>query len=71
LVALELKVTEFKSECAGKLNFYLSLLNAQVRKPYEQPSIGLIICQRKQHTVVEFTLRDISNQRSAQLSPSA
>ncbi|HET9505249.1 MAG TPA: PDDEXK nuclease domain-containing protein [Hymenobacter sp.] len=59
LVALELKVTEFKPEYAGKLNFYLSLLNEQVRKPHEQPSIGIIICQSKQRTVVEFALRDI------------
>jgi len=42
LVASELKVTEFKPECATKLNFYLSLLNEQVRKPHEQPSIGSI-----------------------------
>ena len=42
LVAPELKVTEFKPECATKLNFYLSLLNEQVRKPHEQPSIGSI-----------------------------
>jgi len=64
-VALELKVTEFKPEYAGKLNFYLSLLNEQVRKPHEQPSIDIIICQSKQRTVVEFALRDLSNRRSA------
>jgi hypothetical protein len=71
LVALELKVTEFKPEYVGKLNFYLSLLNWQVRKPHEQPSIGIIICQSKQRTVVKFARCDISNRRSAQLSPSA
>ena len=47
LVAVELKVTEFRPEYAGKMNFYLSLLNEQVRKPHEQPSIGIIICQSK------------------------
>lgn len=62
-MALALRVTEFKPEYAGKLNFYLSLLNKQVRKHHEQPSIG-IICQRKQRTVVELDLRDISKPRS-------
>ncbi|UYZ63390.1 PDDEXK nuclease domain-containing protein [Hymenobacter weizhouensis] len=60
LVAVELKIDEFRPEYAGKMNFYLSLLNAQVRKPHEQPSIGIIICQSKQRTVVEFALRDIN-----------
>ena len=59
LVAVELKITEFRPEYAGKMNFYLSLLNAQVKKPHEQPSIGIIICQSKQRTVVEFALRDV------------
>lgn len=55
-----MSITEFKPEYAGKLNFYLSLLNEQVRKPHEQPSIGILIGQRKQCTVVEFALRDIN-----------
>jgi hypothetical protein len=42
------------------MNFYLSLLNEQVRKSHEQPSIGIIICQSKQRTVVEFALRDVN-----------
>jgi len=60
LVAVELKITAFQPEYAGKMNFYLSLLNEQVRKPHEQPSIGIIICQSKQRTVVEFALRDVN-----------
>lgn len=56
---MQLKVTEFRPEYAGKINFYLSLLNEQVRKPHEQPSIG-IICQSKQRTIVEFVLRDVN-----------
>ena len=59
LVAVELKITEFRPEYAGKMNFYLSLLNEQLKKPHEQPSIGIIICQSKQRTVVEFALRDV------------
>lgn len=60
LVAVELKITEFQPEYAGKMNVYLSLLNERVRKPHEHPSIGIIICQSKQRTVVEFTLRDVN-----------
>ena len=60
LVAVELKITEFRPEYAGKMNFYLSLLNDKVKKPHEQPSIGIIICQSKQRTVVEFALRDVN-----------
>ncbi len=59
LVAVELKITEFRPEYAGKMNFYLSLLNEQLKKPHEQPSIGIISCQSKQRTVVEFALRDV------------
>ncbi len=55
---MELKINGFRPEYAGKINFCLSLLNEQVKKPHEQPSIG-IICQSKQRTVVEFALRDV------------
>ena len=44
----------------GKVNFYLSLLNRTVRKPHENPSIGIIICKSKQQTVVEFALEDVN-----------
>jgi predicted nuclease of restriction endonuclease-like (RecB) superfamily len=59
LVAVELKVEEFKPEFAGKMNFYLSTLNAYHRKPHENPSIGIIICKSKKRTIVEFALQDI------------
>jgi predicted nuclease of restriction endonuclease-like (RecB) superfamily len=60
LVAIELKIDEFRPEYAGKMNFYLSVLNDTVRKPHEQPSIGIIICQSKNRTVVEFALCDVN-----------
>jgi hypothetical protein len=59
-VAIELKIDEFRPEYAGKMNFYLSVLNDTVRKAHEQPSIGIIICQSKNRTVVEFALRDVN-----------
>lgn len=60
LVAIELKIDEFRPEYAGKMNFYLSVLNDQVRKAHEKPSIGIIICKAKERTIVEFALRDVN-----------
>jgi len=60
LVAIELKVTEFIPEYAGKMNFYLSLLNKTIKKKHEKPSIGIIICKSKSRTTVEFALQDIN-----------
>jgi predicted nuclease of restriction endonuclease-like (RecB) superfamily len=60
LIAIELKIDAFKPEYAGKMNFYLSLLNKRVRKAHENPSIGIIICKDKGRTTVEFALQDIS-----------
>ncbi len=58
LIAIELKVGKFKPEYAGKMNFYLSVLNDTVRLPNENPSIGIIICQDKKRTTVEYSLKD-------------
>jgi len=58
LVAIELKVGEFKPEYAGKMQFYLSILNDNVRLKDENPSIGIIICKTKDRTVVEYALKD-------------
>lgn len=60
LVAIELKIDDFKPEYAGKMNFYLSALNAYHRKPHENPSVGIIICKSKSRTVVEFALQDLN-----------
>ena len=60
LVAIELKIDEFRPEYAGKMNFYLSLLNNRVRKPHENASIGIIVCKSKSRTVVEFALQDVN-----------
>ena len=58
LVAIELKAREFEPEFAGKMQFYLSGLDDQVRVEGENPSIGIIICKSKNRTKVEYTLRD-------------
>jgi hypothetical protein len=52
LVAIELKVDEFKPEYLGKLEFYLEALDRDVRKPHENPSIGVLLCASKDNEVV-------------------
>jgi len=61
LIAIELKIGKFKPEYAGKINFYLSVLNDTIKLPEENPSIGIIICKEKKRTTVEYALKD-SNQ---------
>lgn len=56
LVAVELKVGRFEPEYLGKLDFYLEALDRNVRKPHEQPSIGVLLCATKNDEVVEFAL---------------
>jgi len=58
LVAIELKIGDFKPEYAGKMQFYLSVLNNTVKLEDENPSIGIIICKSKKRTIVEYALQD-------------
>ena len=60
LVAFELKAGKFKPEYAGKMNFYLELLDEQLKEHHENPSIGIILCAEKDKLEVEYALR-ISN----------
>ena len=61
LVAVELKICEFKPEYLGKLQFYLEALDRDVKKPHENPSIGLLICKTKDEEVVRYALsRNVS-----------
>lgn len=60
LVAIELKIGAFTPEMAGKMQFYLSILNDQVKQEDENPSIGIIICKSKNRTIVEYALKDSS-----------
>jgi predicted nuclease of restriction endonuclease-like (RecB) superfamily len=56
LVAIELKVDRFEPEHLGKLNFYLEALDRDVRKPHENPAIGLLLCATKESEVVEYAM---------------
>jgi predicted nuclease of restriction endonuclease-like (RecB) superfamily len=56
LVAIELKVGRFEPEYLGKLAFYLEALDRTMRKPHEQPAIGVLLCASKDKEVVEYSL---------------
>jgi hypothetical protein len=58
LVAIELKVGDFRPEYVGKMQFYLAALDDLVREEGEGPSIGIIMCKGKKRTFVEYALRD-------------
>ena len=58
LVAIELKIGEFQPEYVGKMQFYLAALDDLVKMPEENSSIGLILCQSKTRTIVEYALRE-------------
>jgi predicted nuclease of restriction endonuclease-like (RecB) superfamily len=58
LVAIDLKIGEFTPEMAGKMQFYLSVLNDTIRESDENPSIGIIVCKSKNRTIVEYALKD-------------
>ncbi|WP_224994327.1 YhcG family protein [Cesiribacter sp. SM1] len=56
LVAFELKITEFKPEYIGQLDFYLEALDREVKKEHEKPSIGVLLCKSKNDEIVKFSL---------------
>ena len=56
LIAIELKADKFRPEHIGQLNFYLEALDRDVKKPNENPSIGILLCKDKDNEVVEYSL---------------
>ena len=56
LVVFELKIGQFKPEHMGQLNFYLEALDRDVKKPHENPSMGVLLCRDKDDEVVEYAL---------------
>ena len=60
LVVIELKAGKFKPEYAGKMNFYLAVLDDKVKQEDENPSIGIIICKSKSKTMVEYALKNMT-----------
>lgn len=58
-VVVELKATAFKPEHAGQLNFYLAAVDAQVKAPDDNPTIGLLLCKTQNRLVAEYALSGI------------
>ncbi len=54
---VELKAGEFKPEHVGKLNFYLSIVDAYLKSPEDNPSIGLLLCKKKSKLIAEYALK--------------
>lgn len=59
-IVVELKVTPFIPEYAGKLNFYVSAVDELMKQPDDNPTIGLLICKSKDNTVVEWSFRGMN-----------
>lgn len=58
-VVVELKTTAFEPEHAGKLNFYLTVVDNQIKMPEDHPSIGLLLCKSHSKIVAEYSLKSI------------
>ncbi|MES1174953.1 MAG: PDDEXK nuclease domain-containing protein [Myxococcales bacterium] len=61
-VLLELKVAAFSHEHLGQLNTYVSWYKRNMMTPGDNPPVGLLLCTRKDHTLVEYALADLPNQ---------
>lgn len=57
---IELKAVEFEPEFVGKLNFYLSAVDDQLRTEHDNPTIGLLICRKRDKLMAEYALRDVN-----------
>lgn len=59
-IVIEIKSGRFKPEYAGKLNFYLSAADSQLKKTFDNASIGILLCRKKDKIEAEYSLRDIN-----------
>jgi predicted nuclease of restriction endonuclease-like (RecB) superfamily len=60
-VVVELKVTDFQPEFAGKLNFYLNVIDDQLKHDMDQPSVGILLCKTPNKVVVEYALKNVNS----------
>ncbi len=58
-VVIELKAGKFKPEYAGKLNFYLSAVDGELKTESDNPTIGILLCKEKNNLVAEYALKDV------------
>ena len=61
LVVVELKRGEFKPAYLGQLSAYLRVLDTEVKKPFENPSIGIVLCKQADRSIVEFLIQGYDN----------
>jgi predicted nuclease of restriction endonuclease-like (RecB) superfamily len=59
-IVIDLKMGEFQPEYSGKMNFYVSAVDDQLRHPDDRATIGLILCKTKQKTTAEYALRNLN-----------
>ena len=59
-VVIDLKVTEFRPEYTGKMNFYVSAVDDLLRHTDDQPTIGIVLCKSKKRTIAEYALRNVN-----------
>jgi predicted nuclease of restriction endonuclease-like (RecB) superfamily len=59
-IIIDLKVTEFRPEYTGKMNFYVAVVDDLLRHPDDQPTIGIVLCKSKDRTTAEYALRNIN-----------
>ena len=59
-VVIDLKMTEFEPEYAGKMNFYVAAVDDMLRRGDDQPTIGIVLCKTKRKTTAEYALRNVS-----------
>ena len=57
-VVIDLKIDDFKPEYAGKMQFYLAVVDEKLRTEGDNPSVGLILCKSKNGIIVEYALRE-------------
>lgn len=60
LVVIDLKIGEFKPEDAGKMNFYLTALDNQVKHPDDRPSVGIILCKSKDKLIADYSIENLN-----------
>lgn len=59
-VVIDLKMTEFEPEYAGKMNFYVAAIDDMLRRGDDQPTIGIVLCKTKRKTTAEYALRNVT-----------
>ena len=59
-IVVELKVGEFKPEYVGQVGFYVTAINNLLKKEYDNPTIGLLLCRDKKRVTVDWSLQSVS-----------